>query len=696
MRRYLLLLPIVLMCVGVVAAQQPAVTFRAEINFVEVHAIVTDEKGAFVRDLTRDDLEVYEDGKLQSPTVFSLVDVPIEPPFTPANRTEPIDPDVRSTTRSFNGRIYVLLLDDLHTNITRTPDVRDVAKRFIDEYLGESDLAAVVYTGGRQESGQELTNSRRLLRAAIDRFQGRKLPSVGAEKLAIHLRDMYSGVYDQTDLTVNERLFTSRTIRDPYDLERAYNVRRSLDAIKNVSKWLSDVQGRRKALLFFSEGFDYDIYQPFDRVGSGILPSAQQAVASAQRANVNVYGIDPRGLSSFGEMIEVRGQSEYPQLAYGTFRGALNELLLAQESLISLSDETGGLAIVNSGDLAGGLGRIVLDNSRYYVLGYYSDSTKWSRNRFLKIEVRVKRPGLKVRARKGFLPPDTKAAERAREAEVKAGTSPALKAALSKPLPVGELPFRAFAASMKGGNNASVVVAVEIDGSSLKFEERDGRFVESVELSIVAADQRAKVQGGDRQTLNLNLVPQTHERVSRTGVRLVSRLDLPPGRYQIRIGAHETTGGTTGTVPYDIEVPDYSKTPFALSGIFLTSSSAESFATAGADATLGGLLPGPPVATRVFRLSETLTWFAEVHDNSSQAHAITYTTRVQDASDGREVFKSTDRRVVQPARTAQGQGFRAELPLRDLNPGKYVLQVEVESTLDGHWAQRELLFEVTQ
>ena len=450
---------------------------------------------------------MYEDGKLQSPTVFSLVDVPIEPPFTPANRTEPIDPDVRSTTRSFNGRIYVLLLDDLHTNITRTPDVRDVAKRFIDEYLGESDLAAVVYTGGRQESGQELTNSRRLLRAAIDRFQGRKLPSVGAEKLAIHLRDMYSGVYDQTDLTVNERLFTSRTIRDPYDLERAYNVRRSLDAIKNVSKWLSDVQGRRKALLFFSEGFDYDIYQPFDRVGSGILPSAQQAVASAQRANVNVYGIDPRGLSSFGEMIEVRGQSEYPQLAYGTFRGALNELLLAQESLISLSDETGGLAIVNSGDLAGGLGRIVLDNSRYYVLGYYSDSTKWSRNRFLKIEVRVKRPGLKVRARKGFLPPDTKAAERAREAEVKAGTSPALKAALSKPLPVGELPFRAFAASMKGGNNASVVVAVEIDGSSLKFEERDGRFVESVELSIVA--RRSAGEGAGRRSPDTQLEPGT-------------------------------------------------------------------------------------------------------------------------------------------------------------------------------------------
>ena len=107
-----------------------------------------------------------------------------------------------------------------------------------------------------------------------------------------------------------------------------------------------------------------------------------------------MYGIDPRGMSQFGEMIEINARSDYPQLEYGTFRGALRELLLAQESLISLSEETGGLPIVNSGDLAGGLGRIVLDNSRYYLLGYYSDSTKWSRNRFLKIEVRVKRPGL--------------------------------------------------------------------------------------------------------------------------------------------------------------------------------------------------------------------------------------------------------------------------------------------------------------
>src|SRR5688500_3808930 len=403
--RYLFVLPVALLAAAIVSAQQtpqqggatqqssagqrPAVTFRTETNFVEVHAIVTDQKGAFVKDLAREEFEVYEDGRLQSPTVFSLVDVPLEKPFVPLNATAPIEPDVRATTRTFDGRIYILLLDDLHTNVTRTNNVREVAKRFINEYLGVNDLAAVVYTSGRQESGQELTGSRRLLTAAIDRFQGQKLPSAGAEKLALHRQQIASqeGLSDESqEIRTPEGLQQARSIRDPFDQERAANARRSLQAIETVAGWMADVQGRRKALLFFSEGFDYDIYQPFfiNRQSDLIITEAREAVAAAQRANVNVYGIDPRGMSQFGEMMEISARSDYPQLDYGTFRGQLRELLLAQESLISLSDETGGIPIVNAGDLAGGLGRIVLDNSRYYLLGYYSDSTKWSRNRFLK------------------------------------------------------------------------------------------------------------------------------------------------------------------------------------------------------------------------------------------------------------------------------------------------------------------------
>lgn len=182
----------------IVAAQQPAspkppgeggVTFRAEINFVEVHAIVTDRNGAFVRDLTADDFEIYEDGRLQKPAAFSMIDLPIERPATVTSGGEVIEPDIRVASRTFAGRIYIFLLDDLHTAVTRGQLVKTTARRFVERYLGPDDLAAVVYTSGRTDAGQELTSSRKLLLAAIDRFVGRKLPSVGAEKLAVHLRD---------------------------------------------------------------------------------------------------------------------------------------------------------------------------------------------------------------------------------------------------------------------------------------------------------------------------------------------------------------------------------------------------------------------------------------------------------------------------------------------------------------------------
>jgi VWFA-related protein len=693
------------MCTALGAAQQPgtapqpAVTFRAETNFVEVHAIVTDASGAFVRNLTKDDFEILEDGKPQTPAAFSLIDLPIERPVTPPGATEPIESDVRATTRTFDGRIYVFLLDDLHTAATRTKAVRDAARRFIQQYLGSHDLAAVVYTSGRQESGQELTSSPRLLRTAIEKFQGQKLPSAGAEKLAVHIRqtDTDTVLGDGTQPTRSrEALEKAESIKDPYEAERALNARRALQAVENVANWLRDVQGRRKALLLFSEGIDYDIYQPFNltQSASAIVTEAREAAAAAQRANVNVYGIDPRGLSQFGELIDISARSDYPQLEYGTFRGALHELRLSQESLISLSEETGGLAVVNAGDVVGGLGRVVLDNSRYYLLGYYSDATKWSR-KFLKIDVRVKRPGLSVRARRGFLPPDPRATAKALEADVKAGTSPALKAALSKPVPIGDLPLRVFAAAFKGeGANGSLFLAVEIDGGSLKFQERDGRFNEQIEVSIVAADQRARVQGGDRQEFNLRLQPATRERISRTGVRLLSRLALPPGRYQIHVGAHEATGATIGTVPYDVEIPDYAKSPLELSGVLVTSSNANAFVTSNPDPLLKDVLPGSPVVTRQFSVEETLTTYAELYAGSGPARTVTLMTSVQDARDGRTVFQAQDRRAIDASPRSLTHGFSTEVPLKNLSPGTYILRVAAQASVGGQAAERAVPFEI--
>jgi len=369
--------------------------------------------------------------------------------------------------------------------------------------------------------------------------------------------------------------------------------------------------------------------------------------------------------------------------------------LLAQESLIALAEETGGRAIVRTNDIRGGLAQIAHENSTYYLFGYQTDPGR-SPGKFRKIEVRVRRPGLNVRVRRGYIPPDLKALAKARDAEAKAGTSPALKAALNNPLPVGDLPLRVFAAPFKGADkNSSVLLAVEVDAGGLRFEEREDRFNEKVEVSIVAVDSHGKVRGNDRQTLDLKLKPETHRLVSGGGVRFLSRLELPPSRYQIRVGVHESGGSMTGTVPYDLEVPDYSKTSFSLSGLVLTSSAAGAYVTPRPDMQMKELLPGPPIATRVFGSQQTVHFLTELYDNASgSSHEVDFAATVRARSDGRVVWNLRDQRTIPAGNTPRTEGYKGDIPLKDLAPGTYVLRIEATSRTGNQFAFREVPFEI--
>ena len=679
------------------SVQQPAATFKADVNLVEVHAVVTDSRGEFVRDLTRDDFEIYESGRLQTPSVFQLVDLPSAVLARDTTEFPRVEPDVRMTSPRFEGRLYVLVLDDLHTSALRSQLVKRAARQFIERHLADGDLAAVILTSGRTDAAQELTPSHRLLLAAVDKFQGQKLPSITGERLAVHLndRDIERAASSGGGESSSSSPSTPRA-DDPRDFERGMNAQRSLGAIRNVAQWMSDVPGRRKSLVLFSEGIEYDIYDVFNnRAASSIMADARDAIAAAQRANVTIFAVDPRGLTQLGdEAITIQSLSDDPNVDYGTTRGFANELLMAQESLISLAQETGGIAVVRTNDIAGGLTRIERDTSRYYVLGYVADPTN-SPGKFRKIEVKVKRPGLTVRARRGYVPADLKSDAR-RETGIKPGTSPALAAALTNPVPVGELPLRVWAAPFKGtGKNASVALAVEIDGAALKYEQRDDRFVENLELSIVAADQNGKIRRSDRQTLTLQLKPETHKAlVSGGGVRMLSRVELPPARYQIRIGAHESNGGAVGTVPIDLEVPDYDKATFALSGLVVTSSLAPRLVTPKPDPVLKDVLPLPPSTARSFAKNETVALFAEIYDRSTPTpHDVDVKVVVVPRGGTIPVFTTTDTRRSEASATTRSHAYKTEIPMKDLAPGDYVLRMDV-STRAGNHAIREVPFSV--
>jgi VWFA-related protein len=153
------------------APQQPGLTFRVAANFVEVDAIVTDKNGEPARDLTCEDFQVIEDGKPQNLSVCAFVDIPVDRPDPPLFKDRIVEPDVVTNEKAFDGRIFMVVLDGFHVAASRGLHVRREAEKFIDKYMGENDIAAVVQVGN-PGAGQEFTGNKRLLKASIAKFAG--------------------------------------------------------------------------------------------------------------------------------------------------------------------------------------------------------------------------------------------------------------------------------------------------------------------------------------------------------------------------------------------------------------------------------------------------------------------------------------------------------------------------------------------
>ena len=158
------------------SAQGPAVTFKVEINYVEVDAVVTDAQGNFAGDLKKEDFQVLEDGKPQTLSIFAPVEIPIERVDPPLFAKAAIRPDVASNRVPFEGRVFVIVLDDENTRFQRTPRSRAAAKQFVERYVGANDLVAVVNTSGRAGARHGLYRDARCHFAIQGTLGARPLP----------------------------------------------------------------------------------------------------------------------------------------------------------------------------------------------------------------------------------------------------------------------------------------------------------------------------------------------------------------------------------------------------------------------------------------------------------------------------------------------------------------------------------------
>jgi VWFA-related protein len=393
-------IPVVLLATGATAAEPradatrelPGPVIRISVDVIQLDVVVTDKQGRHLTDLGPEDFEIREDGRVQpvSHATYVRAGQPWVDPTAPAAAQAPGDD---AAVAPAPPRTLVLVYDDFGMSLESAVRARRAFATIVEGLL-PTDRVAVLSTS-RWNGALRLSSDPQELLAAVSR-------------LGFHP--------DSRDRSENSFLSDagfSRLDGGAYDRNQKLTID-SLGVTMRVVEELQAIEGR-KAIILVSEGFP-DITAlgnhyfgmvnwPIDAAlgrGKDVPETLRRVGDFAARASVVVHTIDPRGLMTTG--LDTTASTTPPlvdrnQLARNTYL-----LRASQASLQYLPRETGGLAFLDSSDLAAGAHRILDDLSGYYLIGYQPSQLTFDADGvdFHDIEVRVLRKGVKVRTRRGF------------------------------------------------------------------------------------------------------------------------------------------------------------------------------------------------------------------------------------------------------------------------------------------------------
>jgi len=382
---------------GVLAPQRPGDVIRRSVDLVTTDVIVRDNQGQFISTLGKNDFEVYEDGVKQDLVTFVLThggrvlnDLAAPPP--PVQEGILLPPP--RPTNDASGRIFLIFVDDLHMDFRNTGRIRDIFKKIRKELIHDGDMFAVVSTGP-SSIAIDATYDIKRLDEAISKISG-------------------------AGLKPQEIIETPDGSQGPPEVR--YRAHVAFSTAYDMLQNLKQVHNRRKALIYVSNGYDFDPFSksrakesndrysnmmgnncsdssscdssstssdtnPFSKGGNefaaaDLAAELSELTREANRANTTIYTIDPRGLVGGPDLDETK-------LDMTDWQDHIRE---TQSSLRVIADLTGGYAVVNSNDFDKALKRIDAETSDYYVLGYYSsnpDPLKKRRN----IEIKIAKDG---------------------------------------------------------------------------------------------------------------------------------------------------------------------------------------------------------------------------------------------------------------------------------------------------------------
>jgi VWFA-related protein len=494
---------LLVVCAGAfqLAAQAPQPpTFRAGVNVVRVDVIVNDKKGAFVSNLTPDDFEITEEGKPQKIETFKLIslDGGLMDSAPPHAITSDED-EAREAARD-DVRLFGIFLDDYHVTREASLTMRDQIARFIAPDLGPSDMVGLMYPL-QLVSSVLMTRNHDAVQKGIEQFLGRKgeyePPKGPAEETA------WLGC--QTNAACIEG------IRD----QVAYS------ALEGLIVHLGGFKEGRKTLILVTEGFSNILRGSFGEI------NLQELYTEANRNNVSVYWVDPRGLGAMSG------------------RGSLRGIADQQDALKALSLYTDGRAIINRNDLTMAMKDIVRDSSGYYLLGYNS-TFSGADGKFHEINVRVKRSGVDVRARKGYWALSQQQAMSAL-APRPPGAPKEVEHALADAAAVAHArPIRTWV-GVERGDNAKAKVT---------FVWEPAAQASGATLSTGSARSTGSVSSTTPARVVLTALGADGHQYFRGNVQHATTFDAPPGKLSLRLSVEAADATVLDTETREIPVPD--------------------------------------------------------------------------------------------------------------------------------------------
>lgn len=534
-------------------ASAPQVVVRSTTRLVVVDVVATDHKDSVVDDLEEKDFSLLEDGQEQKISVFAFQH-PV-PAAAASQRFPELPPNMFTNFPRYRegGALNVVLLDGLNTSLQNQAYARQQMVKFLEKLPTDRPIA--VYTLGPDlRLLQDFTSDPDVLKTIVKKFKGQSSPLLENEIAP-------PGLSEASPADVQDAL--ARFERDRAAFQTDLRVRYTLDALNSIARTLAGYPGR-KNLIWISEGFPLHISPELDlgvesdfsttRNYNSETGKTAEALMSSQIA---IYPVDARGLGELNFFDAAHEGGSFSGRRGGGGFGAArrhesNAMVAAHHAMDELADRTGGKAFYNRNDLDAVFRKSIDDGSAYYTLGYYPSHKNWD-GKFRKIQVKVKRPEVRLRHRLGYYAVDPQAYAKMEATQRALVFGRALS--LDSPASTG-LIFKAGVFPPSAQTRNKVLVSFAIDAQSLSFVKRpDGTQQATVECGVQAYSEKGRPVKGEIATFDAALRPESFKKVMQSGFLCQQLLDLPPASYVLRLGVIDDQTGLIGTTNAKMTVP---------------------------------------------------------------------------------------------------------------------------------------------